>query len=287
MDDVPQFDQRGMPFDRVVDGDGADGARIDMGAIELAPPGPALPGDYNLNGVVDAADYVLWRKALGSSVPQYSGADGDGDEMIGEGDYGVWRANFGNALPPPGPELPGDYNLNSVVDAADYVLWRKALGSSVPQYSGADGDGNEVVDAEDYGVWRENFGNTLPPGAGSGPSVELAFSMSTAGPSASPDVETTNSESQRTRLAVAAGWFGNRSAIRPASADAAPHSESVPETGHQMLLAIESLYVAATAGFLDDDVGPDDASVASDEFEVVDELFAKKGDELAPAWQGL
>jgi hypothetical protein len=71
-------------------------------------------------------------------------------------------------MTPAGPALTGDYNLNHVVDAADYVLWRKTTGGSVPQaYSGADGDGNTVVNSNDYTVWRSRFGNT-PPGAGSG-----------------------------------------------------------------------------------------------------------------------
>ena len=103
VDDVPDFDQRGSPFTRVFDGDGAGGARIDIGAFELQPPpGPSLPGDYNLDGMVDAADYVLWRKTLSTTgVPAFSGADGDGDGDITQADYGVWRANFGNTLPPP------------------------------------------------------------------------------------------------------------------------------------------------------------------------------------------
>ena len=61
---MPLDDQRGAPFTRVFDGDDVL-ARIDMGAFELqAPPGPALPGDYNLDDSVDAADYVVWRKRL-------------------------------------------------------------------------------------------------------------------------------------------------------------------------------------------------------------------------------
>ena len=32
----------------------------------LSPPAPALPGDYNNDGTVDAADYVVWRDTLGS-----------------------------------------------------------------------------------------------------------------------------------------------------------------------------------------------------------------------------
>lgn len=53
----------------------------------------------------------------------------------------------------------GDYNRNKSTDAADYVLWRKTLGSSVTQGTGADGDWDAVVDADDNGVWRKEFGN--------------------------------------------------------------------------------------------------------------------------------
>jgi hypothetical protein len=61
---------------------------------------PQLLGDYNRNDTVDATDYILWRKTLGTmGVPAYSGADGDGDGMIDQDDFDVWKANFGNMLP--------------------------------------------------------------------------------------------------------------------------------------------------------------------------------------------
>jgi hypothetical protein len=60
---------------------------------------PPLIGDYNLNGVVDAADHVVWRDTLGASdVTPYSGADGDGDGEITANDRSVWMAHFGEAL---------------------------------------------------------------------------------------------------------------------------------------------------------------------------------------------
>ena len=97
---VPFHDQRGAPYGRVADGNGAGGARIDIGAFELQAAGPALLGDYNLDGTVDAGDYVVWRKTLGTGgVPAYSGADGDGDGMIDQDDLAVWKANFGNVSP--------------------------------------------------------------------------------------------------------------------------------------------------------------------------------------------
>ncbi|HEX2476055.1 MAG TPA: hypothetical protein VHK01_14995, partial [Lacipirellulaceae bacterium] len=45
--------------------------------------------------------------------------------------------------------------------AADYVVWRKTLTQSVPNGTGADGDGDGVVDNDDHGVWRTNFGRSL------------------------------------------------------------------------------------------------------------------------------
>jgi hypothetical protein len=51
--------------------------------------------------------------------------------------------------------LPGDYNGDGSVDAADYVLWRKD-----PSVFGGDPDG--------YNTWRTNFGATIGGGASSG-----------------------------------------------------------------------------------------------------------------------
>jgi hypothetical protein len=54
--------------------------------------------------------------------------------------------------------LPGDYNGDSTVDAADYAVWQDTLGSF--QDLRADGDGNGVVDTSDYDLWRKNFGTS-------------------------------------------------------------------------------------------------------------------------------
>jgi hypothetical protein len=57
----------------------------------------ALLGDYNRNGVVDAADYVVWRTSIGSTGSGLA-ADGNGDNMVDQLDYGIWKANFGNTV---------------------------------------------------------------------------------------------------------------------------------------------------------------------------------------------
>jgi hypothetical protein len=55
---------------------------------------PSVPGDYNKNGVVDAADYPLWRK--GDLAADGTGPGGVPDGVVNGLDYNFWRARFGN-----------------------------------------------------------------------------------------------------------------------------------------------------------------------------------------------
>lgn len=56
-----------------------------------------VAGDYNRNGVVDAADYAVWRDTFGQSVPGLP-ADGDGDGQVDDDDFNVWREHFGQSF---------------------------------------------------------------------------------------------------------------------------------------------------------------------------------------------
>ena len=59
--------------------------------------------------------------------------------------------------------IPGDYNNDGSVDAADYTVWRNKLGSptSLPN------DDTPGVDQDDYTRWKANFGQVAGSGAGS------------------------------------------------------------------------------------------------------------------------
>ena len=74
------------------------GAVIDVNAIEAIAEVP-LPGDYNNDGSVDAADYTVWRDTEGSTGPGLA-ADGNGDFVIDSLDYDVWVANYGVSVSP-------------------------------------------------------------------------------------------------------------------------------------------------------------------------------------------
>jgi ASPIC and UnbV/FG-GAP-like repeat len=50
-----------------------------------------LAGDYNTDGIVDAADYTVWRNHLGSGVS----LPNDTTPGVGQDDYTRWKINFG------------------------------------------------------------------------------------------------------------------------------------------------------------------------------------------------
>ena len=63
-------------------------ARHHFSMVALSNIAPAADGDYNNDGVVDMADYVLWRNGgtlLNDPTPGVQAAD-----------YAFWRAHFGN-----------------------------------------------------------------------------------------------------------------------------------------------------------------------------------------------
>jgi hypothetical protein len=55
---------------------------------------PIVPGDYNGDGQVSAADYTVWRDHVGSEVD--TEVDGDKSGIVDQGDYDLWKANFGS-----------------------------------------------------------------------------------------------------------------------------------------------------------------------------------------------
>ena len=52
--------------------------------------GADLLPDYNENGVVDAADYGLWRNTRGQTGAGLA-ADGNNDGTVNQLDYDLWR----------------------------------------------------------------------------------------------------------------------------------------------------------------------------------------------------
>lgn len=80
-----------------------------------------LPGDYNRDEIVNAADYVVWRKALAHHSASLA-ADGNRNNQIDSGDYGVWRSHFGST------SAAGGAGTSSVPEPATWMIALAALG---------------------------------------------------------------------------------------------------------------------------------------------------------------
>jgi glucose/arabinose dehydrogenase len=91
-------------------------------------------------------------------------------ELYGKYVFGDYSTTSGGGRPPPpglpsdvgrlfyiDPILPGDYNNNGKVDAADYTVWRDHLGmEAVLPNDPTPG----MIDPEDYDTWKDHFGGT-------------------------------------------------------------------------------------------------------------------------------
>jgi hypothetical protein len=87
------------------------------------------PGDFNLDGNVDASDYVVWRKYSGQSG-NYLQGDATYNGSIGADDYQVWRSNFGFVRQPLAPAGSGA-GLAAVPEPAAAWLGAVALASTI------------------------------------------------------------------------------------------------------------------------------------------------------------
>jgi endonuclease I len=82
-----------------------------------------LAGDYNGDGLVNNGDYLVWRRSNGQPATPYSGADGDGNGTVNGADYDVWRLHFGQSYPGSGSEL----SSTGVPEPASFTLFAIAI----------------------------------------------------------------------------------------------------------------------------------------------------------------
>lgn len=74
------------------------GLSYNPASVVLSVLGPSnLTGDYNQNGAVDAADYVVWRDNVGANLTLPNEDPSQTPGWVTNEDYIVWRAHFGQA----------------------------------------------------------------------------------------------------------------------------------------------------------------------------------------------
>lgn len=82
-------DERGEGFARVKNG------RIDAGSFE-SDLVPALPADFNGNGVVDGADFLSWQRNFGKTGAIKADGDANGDGNVNAADLAAWKTGYGS-----------------------------------------------------------------------------------------------------------------------------------------------------------------------------------------------
>jgi hypothetical protein len=101
------------------------------------------------NGLNPRSDGLFWQQSNFES-------DGTHPSQSGEQKVGSMLLNFMSTSEFTQrwflSSAPGDFDRNGIVDAADYVVWRKGLGTTYTQ--------------DDYNVWRAHFGQIAGSGAG-------------------------------------------------------------------------------------------------------------------------
>jgi hypothetical protein len=57
--------------------------------------GGSQQGDFNGDGIVNLADYTVWRDNLGANNEGVINNAGNGNNLVDAADYGLWKSNFG------------------------------------------------------------------------------------------------------------------------------------------------------------------------------------------------
>ena len=152
---------RSPPLARIVIQAGATDAIADTAYLSLAggnAPGVADDGYIDLDSGINETigGLMLGNTIFGPGV--YGSSPLASPTNPGLANPDEYFAGLGTVTVVPSG-VPGDYNGNGLVDAADYVLWRN--GGPLQH------DFSPGVQASDYDFWRSRFGATTNPGSGS------------------------------------------------------------------------------------------------------------------------
>lgn len=76
------------------------GSAVNLNGYSISSGSGALnaggaPGDFNIDGTVNLADYTVWRDNLGGDSAALNG-NGAGDATVTVADYDLWKENFGS-----------------------------------------------------------------------------------------------------------------------------------------------------------------------------------------------
>jgi hypothetical protein len=87
---VPEFDQRGSGFIRIIN------EIIDMGAFEFGAGADDCDSDFDGDGDVDGRDFLIWQRGFGlTGQTDNSNGDADGNGVVDGEDLACWQEHYG------------------------------------------------------------------------------------------------------------------------------------------------------------------------------------------------
>ena len=114
------------------------------------------PGDFDGNGDYECSDINALVALI--AVGTYDGEfDLNSDTQINGTDLDIWLTIAGNRnLASGNPYLPGDANLDGVVDGTDFIAWNTHKFTQEAAWCAGDFNADGFVDGADFIVWNEH-----------------------------------------------------------------------------------------------------------------------------------
>jgi T5SS/PEP-CTERM-associated repeat protein/autotransporter-associated beta strand protein len=146
---------------------GITGNTLLGGQLQLAMLGGFTPSAANTFTVLNAASGIFGVFSNVTSGQRLATADGIGSFLVYYGPGSPYNQNQIVLTAFELAGIPGDYNQNGIVDAADYSVWRDHLGQSYQLANEVAGVSPGQVTTADYDQWTLRFGNMVGSGGGS------------------------------------------------------------------------------------------------------------------------
>ena len=113
------------------------------------------PGDFDSDGVYSCADVNLLTSGIAAGSDDLT-LDMTGDGIINQIDLNFWLSLAGVANLGGRAYLPGDANLDGVVDASDFNVWNTNKFTANSHWCSGDFTADGVVDTSDFNIWNSN-----------------------------------------------------------------------------------------------------------------------------------